>query len=59
MTISEVSEYLRISKWTLYRWIKEKNMPVYKMGGVDRFRRGELDQWLNNCSSLKNAKKSL
>jgi len=46
MTVTETAEYLCISKWTLYRWIKEKNMPVYKLGGLDRFKRSEIDCWL-------------
>jgi len=56
MTLNEVAEYLRISKWTLYRWIKEKNMPVIKLGGLDRFRKNDLDQWITNCNSAKNGK---
>ena len=50
MTLVETADYLRISKWTLYRWIKEKNVPVIKMGGLDRFRKIEIDQWIDNCS---------
>lgn len=49
MTIKDTSEYMQISKWTLYRWIKEKNIPVYKIGGLDRFKKNELDQWLSTC----------
>ena len=46
MTIKDAADYLQISKWTLYRWIKEKNIPVYQAGGVDRFRKNEIDEWL-------------
>jgi len=51
MTLIETAEYLRISKWTLYRWIKDKNVPVKKLGGLDRFRKSEIDQWIDNCSN--------
>jgi len=57
MTTKEVSNYLQISIWTLYRWIKQKNMPVIKLGGLDRFRKNELDEWINNINSCKNEKK--
>lgn len=46
MTLVEAAEYLRISKWTRYRWIKEKSMPVIKLGGLDRFRKVEIDEWI-------------
>lgn len=49
MTVNEVADYLRISKWTLYRWVKEKSMPVYKTGGLDRFRKIEIDEWIMKC----------
>jgi len=46
MLMPELEEYLRISKWTLYRWIKEKDLPVYKLGGLNRFRKSEIDEWI-------------
>jgi len=58
MTVQDVANYLQISIWTLYRWIKEKNMPVIKLGGLDRFRKNELDEWINNINSCNNEKKS-
>jgi len=46
MSMPELAEYLHIGKWTLYRWIKEKGLPVYKMGGLNRFRKNEIDEWI-------------
>ena len=46
LTVKEAAEYLRISPWTLYRWQKEKCIPVMKVGGVNRFRKRDLDEWL-------------
>ncbi|MCK5215157.1 MAG: helix-turn-helix domain-containing protein [Candidatus Omnitrophica bacterium] len=48
LTVEQVADYIQISKWTIYRWIKEKNMPVYKMGGVSRFKKSEIDEWIMN-----------
>ena len=58
MTTKEVADYLRISIWTLYRWIKKMNMPVIKLGGLDRFRKNELDEWINDINSCNNGKKT-
>ena len=52
MTLKEVADYLRISVWTLYRWQSKKQVPVIKMGGLNRFRKSEIDQWL--CNLKKN-----
>ena len=46
MLMSELVEYLKISKWTIYRWIKEKDLPVYKIGGINRYRKSEIDEWI-------------
>lgn len=46
MLLSELVAYLKISKWTLYRWIKDKGLPVYKIGGLNRFKKNEIDEWI-------------
>ncbi len=46
MLVAELEDYLRISKWTIYRWIKEKGFPVYKIGGKNLYRKNEVDEWV-------------
>ena len=47
MTVSEVSEYLRISKASVYRLVKMKEIPVIKIGRQLRFRKDVIDEWLS------------
>ncbi len=50
LTIEEVSKYLKISRFTVYRMIKEKSIPATRLGGQWRFNRNEIDRWfLNQC----------
>jgi len=46
MTTPEAMKYLRISKVTLYKLMKEKKLPVYKVGRNYRYRKSKLDKWL-------------
>ncbi|PLX76097.1 MAG: AlpA family transcriptional regulator [Azoarcus sp.] len=46
LTLDEVACYLRVTKRTLYRLAQEGQLPAFKLGGVWRFRRAELDQWI-------------
>jgi len=46
LTIREVAEYLRITEKTAYRLASEGKIPGFKVGGSWRFRKGEVDQWI-------------
>lgn len=47
MTAGEVSEYLRISRASIYRLVKMKKIPVSKIGRQLRFRQDVIDKWLS------------
>jgi len=49
MTVKEVCEYLKISKESVYRYIKKEYIPHYRIGerGI-RFYKKELDTWMLN-----------
>jgi excisionase family DNA binding protein len=46
MTIDEVSEYLQVKKRTVYDWLKKGRIPAIKTVGQWRFRRDQIDEWL-------------
>jgi len=46
MLTPELERYLGVTEWTICRWIKYKDLPVYKIGGVNRFRKNEIDEWI-------------
>lgn len=46
MTVPEVSEYLKLGESTVYRLAKDGKLPGRKVGGVWRFSRKSLSDWL-------------
>lgn len=48
MTIREVAEYLRLNEKTTYRYASEGKIPGFKVGGAWRFRKLDIDQWIED-----------
>ncbi|WP_366555342.1 helix-turn-helix domain-containing protein [Aquibaculum sediminis] len=46
MTIKDVSAYLKITEKTAYRLTAEGKIPGFKVGGAWRFRKQEIDAWI-------------
>lgn len=53
LTIKDVAEKLLVSEKTVYRWVKEAKIPVYRIHGQYRFKSQEIDDWI-----LRNKKHS-
>jgi PTS system nitrogen regulatory IIA component len=45
LTVKDASNLLRVSEKTLYRWIKQQVIPVYRINEQFRFNRAELLEW--------------
>ena len=46
------AEYLNIKPVTLRKWIKQKtDLPAYQIGRLWKFKRSELDAWVNSGKS--------
>ncbi len=58
MSAKELSEYLDIELRTLYRYISGGEIPAIKMGKQWRFRRVDIENWLEErkVQSPKSAK---
>lgn len=46
MKFSELREYLQVGRTTLYKMIKERQIPCYFIAGEYRFKKQEIDEWL-------------
>jgi len=46
LTIDELSAYLKISKSTLYKLVRERKIPAQKVGRHWRFHKEAIDKWL-------------
>jgi excisionase family DNA binding protein len=47
MTIREVADYLKLTEKTAYRLTAEGKIPGFKVGGSWRFRRSEIEKWID------------
>ena len=48
MTIEEIADYLRVKKRTVYEWLKKGKIPAIKTVGQWRFKKTQIDHWLEN-----------
>ncbi|MCF7848303.1 MAG: PTS sugar transporter subunit IIA [Kiritimatiellales bacterium] len=55
MTIEEVAEYLRVSERTVYDWAQKGELPGGKLGNTWRFKRQDVENWVNSRLSGKPA----
>ena len=48
LTIDEVANYLRVSERTVYDWAQKGEIPSGKIGTVWRFKKSEIEKWVND-----------
>ena len=53
ITIREVADYLKLTKKTAYRLVAEGKIPGFKVGGSWRFRRSEIEKWIDAATEHK------
>jgi excisionase family DNA binding protein len=46
LTVKELTDYLKVNKFTVYRLIKQGKLPAFKVHGHWRFKKKEIDRWL-------------
>jgi PTS system nitrogen regulatory IIA component len=52
LTIEEVAKYLRVSERTVYDWAQKGEIPAGKIGTVWRFKKSEIENWVNDRLSV-------
>jgi excisionase family DNA binding protein len=46
LTIKQVAEFLKVTERTIYRLAAAKKIPAFKVGGMWRFSRIDIDSWI-------------
>ena len=54
LTLKEVATYLKLAEKTAYRLASEGKLPGFKVGGSWRFKREDLDAWIEKQKSQDN-----
>ena len=50
LSVDDVCEYLGIGRDTIYKWIAVKSLPAYRLGRLWKFKKEEVDKWIERCS---------
>lgn len=51
--IEEVAEYLGVKSSTIRTWIKVNDLPSHRIGKLWKFKRSEIDSWVNSGNSAE------
>jgi excisionase family DNA binding protein len=46
LTIREVADLLKVDAKTVYRLVRGKRLPGFKVAGTWRFKNADIDQWI-------------
>ena len=50
MTMEDLADYLKVTRRTIYDWLKHNKIPALKLVGQWRFKKDKIDAWLDNQS---------
>ena len=53
MDVEDLARYLKLQKQTIYNWLNQSKITGIKVGGVWRFEKREIDQWLRSRRVIK------
>jgi excisionase family DNA binding protein len=45
LTVTELAEYLKVHRSTIYRLIRARAIPAFRIGSDWRFNREHIDEW--------------
>lgn len=48
MTMDDLANYLKVTRRTIYDWVKHNKIPAVKVVGQWRFRRDKIDAWIEH-----------
>ena len=48
LSVDEITEYLGVSRDTIYNWIASRNMPAHRVGRLWKFKKEAVDAWVES-----------
>jgi excisionase family DNA binding protein len=52
LTLPEVAQLLKVAEKTVYSMAQKGQLPAFKVGGQWRFRRADLDEWIEDQKAV-------
>lgn len=53
LTLPEVAQLLKVAEKTVYSMAQKGHLPAFKVGGQWRFKRVDLDQWIEHQKAAR------
>jgi excisionase family DNA binding protein len=53
LTVKNMSAWFQVKPATVYGWVAEGKIPALRLGGLIRFRRDDIEAWLEECQIEK------
>ena len=50
LTIKQVADYLQLNEKTIYRILKNREIPCFKVGGSWRFKKSVIEKWIDSLN---------
>ena len=51
LSVEDICQYLGLSRDTVYKWIENKGLPAYRLGRLWKFKKEDVDKWLEQNAS--------
>ena len=51
MSVTDLAAYLNVNISTVYQWSQHGQIPAMKVGNLWRYRRSDIEEWLNGRRS--------
>lgn len=51
LSVEDICQYLGLSRDTVYKWIEAKKLPAYRLGRLWKFKKEDVDKWLEQNAS--------
>lgn len=48
LSVDEITEYLGVSRDTVYNWIATRSMPAHRVGRLWKFKKEAVDAWVES-----------
>lgn len=59
LSVDEIGEYLGGTRDTIYKWVSEKNMPAHKIGRLWKFKKEQIDKWVESEGAAEGSLKNI
>jgi excisionase family DNA binding protein len=53
MTAEEAAAYLRVHRRMIYRLLKRRELPAFKIGSDFRLRKADIDEWIREREKVR------